>query len=244
MTTTDFSQIIFNEQAHTYSYRGHWLTGANRKIKELQKPFEREKVAQRVADRDRRRVEDVLMEWDLKGEIGRQRGNAVHQHIMKVLTGGNGPVDDPLLVVDDPLPEIKAFNRVWSSLSNRVEVRPDFVEWVIGDADMGVAGMLDTMFLSRETGLWHIWDWKTGKFETNNRFQRLKPPFDDLDDCQLQVFSLVTSLYRLMVERNRPDLQLGECYLVHLNSYGSYTVHTAFDYRARLFAWLDIPLNE
>lgn len=241
---TDFSKIIFNQEQHTYTYLGHDLTGANRKINEIKKPFDRYGVAQRTAARTGRTVEEVLMEWDLKGELGRRKGTEVHQHIMKVLTGNNGPVDDPFLVVNNPIPEIKAFNDVWAAVRNDVIVNPDHVEWVIGDLDMGVAGTLDTLLLSKKTGLHHIWDWKTGKFDVDNRFQNFLSPFDDLDDCHLHTFSLVTSLYRLIVERNRPDLPMGDAYLVHLSGHGHYTIHKAIDYRARLFAWLDIPLSE
>lgn len=237
--TTDFSQIIFDASEHTYTYQGHRLTGANRKIKEIQQPFNREQAAQRVSERQHRTVEDILTEWTLKGDAGKQKGVEVHEHIMKVLTGDNGPVEDPFLVVNKPLPEITAFNDVWTAIRPDIILEPDFVEWVIGDQDLAVAGTLDTMFYSHKTELLHIWDWKTGKFEHYNRFQNLLPPFQDLHDCQMNVFSLVTSLYRLMVERNRPDLSLGDPYLVHLSSSGHYQIHRAFDFRVRLLAWLE-----
>lgn len=242
--TTDFSQIIFRREDHSYTYNGRELQSVTQKIKELQRPFDREGAARRVADREGRTVESVLAQWDDNYRISTARGNQVHEHIKKVLTGGNGPVDDPLMVVDNPLPEIDAFNNYWQSIMDQVLVHPAFVEWVVGDEEMWIAGTLDALIFSYEDNLWHLFDWKSGKFDTSNRFDNLLRPFDDLDACQWVTYSLQVSLYRLIVERNIHTMTLGDSYLVHLGSDGRFTVHKAIDLRARLFSWLDLAITD
>lgn len=104
---------------------------------------------------------------------------------------------------------------------------------------MGIAGTVDALLLSNDGHrLSHVWDWKTGKeFKTENRFQNLLPPFEDLPDSDLSAYSLQLSLYRLIIERNT-SLEVGDCYIAHLDPVGGYHIHKALDLRERVESWL------
>jgi len=236
---TDFSQIVFDVEKHHYFLSGQELQeliGVNNYLKQFQLPFDRDVAAVRVAKREGQSVNDILAEWDAKGRAAIELGITVHQHIENTLKG-NLPPADPFLSFNDEVPEIQAFNTVWGRFKNSIEVIQ--TEWIIGDAELGVAGTVDLFLSNLDTGQYHIWDWKTGKFDTFNQWQNLLPPFDDLDASKLNIYSLQVSLYRLIIERNLhlddlDDLNMGDSYIIHLSSDGLSYIHKAIDFRPQL----------
>lgn len=234
---TDFSKIVFDENRHHYQMNGIELTSVTGFIKQFQKPFDRNLVANRVAERDNRPVADVLAEWDAKREAGLALGIRVHQHIQQILLG-EIQVEDPFLSLNDLLPEEQTFNNLWQQLKGSVMINQKYIEWIVGDAKLGIGGTVDTVLFSFQTNQYHIWDWKTGKFDTENKWQTLLEPFTDLDDCKLNYYSLQVNLYRLILERNI-DLPIGDSYIVHLSSQG-HQIHKAVDLRDRLAAHFSV----
>jgi ATP-dependent exoDNAse (exonuclease V) beta subunit len=235
--TTDFKQIEFNPNNHTYSLNGEKLTPVTTIIKHFQKPFDRDAVAQRVSVKELRAKAEIIAEWEAKAERSRTIGTAIHSHIEQVLRGNTvGQLElDPFLSLNTMLPEIVSFNRFWQELCPKVSYSMDHIEWVIGDHEFGIAGIVDTMLFSPETGKYHIWDWKSGNFDLHNKWENLLHPFGYLDATKLHIYSLQVSLYRLIVERNT-GLQLGDSYLVHLTADG-HQVHRAVDLRSHLSDW-------
>lgn len=236
MKKTIFEDIQFNKQWHRYTYQGNKLTSVTQRLKDIQKPFDQDGIARRVAKKQNKTVDEVLAEWDAKGEDARNLGTAVHEHIEQVLIGKiSTPGNDPFLNINRPIPEIKAFDLIWAELelNNTVEQ----VEWVIGDVELGLAGTVDLLTANTETGLHHIIDWKTGKFDLTNRWEDLLPPFNHLDACKFHIYSLQQSLYRLIIERNTAILT-GDSYLIHLRKDGNPAVHKAADFRKELYKWL------
>lgn len=236
---TDFSLIEFNQDKHRYVYCGRELTPVTTIIKNFQKPFDREAVAQRVAKRENRHVAEVLSEWKAKGERSRILGTQVHEYIEGVLRGeNNGQVSfDSFLSLCPKLPEIVAFDKLWSNLAPTVSWCKEHIEYVIGDISLGVAGTVDSMLFSPKTGKYHIWDWKTGNFDLHNRFDNLLGPFSKFDASKLHIYSLQVSLYRLIVELNT-DLELGDSYIAHISESGA-QIHRVIDFREPLLAYLE-----
>lgn len=239
---TDFSQIRFDADEHRYFLGDKELRSVTGAIKEFQKPFDREGIARRTAAKQNRSVTQVLAEWDATAERARILGTTVHAYIQKTLLGEqNGQLSlDPFLNINTKLPEVAAFDAFWAQLSPKVSDFAQFIEWVIGDAELGLAGMVDAMFYSLETRKHHVWDWKTGKFDTENQWENLLAPFDYLSASKLNIYSLQVSLYRLIIERNT-GLELGDSYIVHLSPAGAYEVHRAVDLRERLMDHFEIP---
>lgn len=232
---TNFSQIQFDKARHSYTYHGRKLTSVTRVINQLKPPFDADYWSQKKADERGVSKEVILAEWDQKRDASISKGIRVHEHIESVLTG-QATTEDAFLALNDKLPEMDAFDVLWQTLAGQVEVEQ--IEWVIGDGNLGIGGTVDTMLFGRNTNLHHVWDWKTNKsFKTENRFQTLLAPFDDLDDCEFNVYSLQASLYRLIIDNNT-NLNLGDSYIVHLSQQGAYRLHKALDLRDRLSAWL------
>lgn len=235
---TDFSQIIFDPANHTYTYQGRPLTGATRRLAQLKRPFDSDYWAKRKAKEQGVSVETILKQWDDDRRRNMQRGEQIHTYIAQILRAEMGQAEAVSPPVLTRIAEVDSFNHFWQETCTGNYTRIHQVEWVIGDVELGLAGTADAIFYNQETGLHHLWDWKTGgKFKTDNRFQTLLHPFADFDDCEITNYSLQLSLYRLFIERNT-DLVLGDSYLLYLPSYGGHAVYTAIDFREPLRKWL------
>lgn len=234
---TPFSSIKFNKKHHTYTLNGRRLPSVTTLINQLKPPFDRDYWSQKKADERGVPVQTILDEWDAKRQAGQDRGNRIHQYIQRVLLG-MAPVDDPFLSLNDRLPEMDGFDAFWSQIFDETTLHR--TEWIIGESELNVAGTADALLFSHQTNRYHPWDWKTGdKFRTDNPFQKLLPPFDDLDDCELVTYSLQISIYRLILRRNTV-LDLGDSYILHLSeAYPTgYHVYKAIDFCDRAQAWL------
>lgn len=233
---TNFNEIIFDQKYHSYTYHGHKLASVTRTVNTLKPPFDRDGLATAAARKRGVDVATILAEWDAARDRGMARGTQVHEWIARKLNGYQPSSDDVFLALNDKLPEMSAFDVLWQHLDTMTQVHA--VEWVVGDAGLGIAGIIDAVLLDTKSGEYNLWDWKTGKaFTEENQFQNLLPPFDDLDDCDLYTYSLQISTYRLIVERNT-DLVVGDCYIVHFDQFGTYQIHKALDLRERVEKWL------
>ena len=225
---TNFADIMFDEPSHRYSLYGRPLTSVTRVISRLRPPFDAPSAAATVAEREGRTGAEVLTEWEQKRQAALARGIQVHQYIAaKIGSAGAGPHPS------SPLPEMDGFDRWWTDGSYSCRR----VEWVVGDSELGVAGTVDAILRDEQTGANVVFDWKTGqKFSTENTWENLRPPFEDLPHCDLSVYSLQISLYRLMIERNRSGV--AAAFILHLAPDGQATTYAALDLRTRLAAWL------
>ncbi len=228
---TNFKGIQFNKEYFSYTLNGQRLTSVSKKLGEIKPPFDADAIAARVAAKSGQSVDEVKAEWQAK----RDYGTMVHEKIARILRGeGESVGDHPFLSLNKTTPEVEQFQTLWSELSQGVEVAE--VEWVIGDGELKLAGTVDALLYRGETGTHSIWDWKTGRFNLENNFEQLLPPFDDLSASEFNTYSLQLSLYRLIVERNT-GLAFEDSYIVHLTPSG-FEIHQALDLRERLEAWL------
>lgn len=238
---TDFDQIKFNEQYHTYTLDGKRLENVTGLVGKLKQPFDRDGIAARKAAERGITVDKILAEWDRARQDGQNRGTAVHNYIYDRLT--QPATLDKFLALNDQakLPEMVAFDNLWAELSQIANLT--HAEWIVGDYDLGIAGTVDALLWATDgSNTCHLWDWKTGKeFNVFSPWGKtLMPPFDDQHECELTIYSLQLSLYRLIIEANfGPDeFPLGDSYIAHLHPAGIYTIHKAIDFRERLLSWL------
>lgn len=233
MPSGEFAHIRFDEKRHRYFAGDTELTAVTTWLKQFQKPFDAEATAQRMANKpgETRTAAQIRAAWDRKGQASRELGTQVHAYIAKILKGkDNG--SDPYLALSSHPVEMDAFDNAWNRM--KAFTQPRQVEWVIGHEGLGLAGTVDCVGYNIDNESYHLFDWKTGKFETNNQWGKtLLPPFDDLPDCQLSVYSLQLSAYRLILEQTLTYLPLGDSYIVHLSSTGAH-IHKALDLRSRI----------
>jgi ATP-dependent exoDNAse (exonuclease V) beta subunit len=228
--------IRFDPSDHSYWAGDARLDSVTQVVKLLTPEFDSERVAAKVAKRDRLTVPEVLAQWKAKSDAGKAKGSRVHAYIESRLDGTADPVTD---LVNEREPEMDAFDAAWASLTGKVAAEVVSKEAIVGDVGLGVAGRVDLVISMRVQGVTsrNVFDWKTGGYETANRYEKLLAPFGDLQNCEHSRYSLQLSLYRLLLERTTKT-QYGDSYIVHLGSDGEYCAHKATDLRGRLEMWL------
>jgi len=110
---------------------------------------------------------------------------------------------------------------IFKNIENKNYLDPIAIEFMIGDLDLNIAGTFDRLYFNKKSNQYEIWDFKTDKkLDFQNKYQKLD--LFDLDDCEFEKYSLQTSLYKYIIEKNTP-IKLGTSHIVHFkfrdNSY-------------------------
>jgi hypothetical protein len=78
-----FNRITFVEKTHCYLIDGQPTNSPSvtRLLKKFKKPFEKEKMAARVAKRTKRTVAEVIAEWDVNNLYSTTIGSMLHKYV-------------------------------------------------------------------------------------------------------------------------------------------------------------------
>lgn len=225
-----FDNVEFDKEKHMYTIGKQILTSSTTWISKFEKPFDADGIAKRKAERENLNAEELKKEWKKKGEVAREKGTRVHDYIDCYLSGKE-------FVFDGRLPEIDGWHKFW--VENGTNLHPIYMEFVIGDLDYKLGGMVDLVAYSTKSNLFHPIDWKTGKsFTTQNDYgEKLKAPFDDLDACKIVTYSMQLSIYSIILRKNT-RLPLGVPMIVYLDPEGNYESYAATDYTERILGVL------
>jgi hypothetical protein len=235
---TNFSKIVYDDSYHSYAINGKKLVSASTVADLLTPPFDRDTILAAQVAKKGQSKEDILKEWDETGKFGRDRGSRLHQFVEDTMAGRVDPI---LRAINDPLPEMDAFETAWGRLVVGKKARLCKKEWIIGDEELGVAGRVDALITVELDGVqeYCVFDWKTGKFDIKSYGdETLLPPLGREPSTKLTQYSIQLSLYRLILERNNPKDNFGDAYLVHLRPDGTVNTMRAKDYRKPLKEWL------
>lgn len=234
MDISCFSNVRYNNDTHSYCIGEKSLIPVTSVIARLKSRFDRDGISKRIAEESGRTQEAVLKEWERKGQDSRDKGTRLHAYIEDVIADKC----DDILKINERLPEMKAFDEAWKLMRSRLNVTVIHKELVIGDIELGVGGRVDAIVsINDDVPSICVFDWKTGKFRVKNEYEMLLKPFNTVDNCERNLYSLQVSLYRLIIEKNT-KIKLGDGYLVHLNNEGKYTIYRAKDFREPLLKWL------
>lgn len=170
--------VLFNKEDHTYSKNGKPYLSGSTFAHMFEKEFPRDAIAQKVADRDDKEVDDVLAGWDSKGEISLQYGTLIHKCIETWCKYGEVPNNEYL----------KAIIEDWDENGFSVDENEVFVQ----DDAHQLCGVIDG--LSGDT----IYDWKTGDIHQKIQHQLGKEWPND----RLSLYTLQLNFYRYVCEQN------------------------------------------
>jgi hypothetical protein len=208
-----FNHISFEESAHVYFSGDQQLTSVTTLLGQYKHPFEKERIAKAYAlKHGYENYEDVIAEWDEKNEISRYRGSELHKYIEYKLAGKIYQVDEticsPVLTY--------LFDRFYEKTKNvLIPVRS---ELIVGDIELGIAGMLDQLYWNMKHQELQIWDWKSNKEikYLSPYGNRMKGCLSDLHDCEIYTYSLQLGIYKRIIEKNT-NIRIGRTYICWLN---------------------------
>lgn len=172
--------VLFNKEDHTYSKNGKPYLSGSTFAHMFEKEFPRDAIAQKVATRDEKKVDDVLAGWDSKGEISLQYGTLIHKCIETWCQYGEMPNNEYLeSIVED-----------WEEVFGNDPI--DFNELFIQDDVHQLCGVADAV------GDYTLYDWKTGDIHQKISHTLGK----DFPNDRLSLYTLQLNFYRYIIEQN------------------------------------------
>ena len=176
--------VLFNKEEHTYSKDGLPYLSGSVFAHMFEKEFPRESIAQKVADRDDREVDEVLEGWDAKGDISLQYGTLIHKCI-----------ETHLVHEEDPNNEyLKAIIEDWEEVIGKEIGVIAYPEHFVQDDTHQLCGVIDLYSEDNQT----IYDWKTGDIHQKVQHTLGK----DFPNDRLSLYTLQLNFYKYIVEQN------------------------------------------
>ena len=214
-----FGNFKFFEEDHHYEYKGKRVgISVTRLIEDYCNEFDAETIAEKVALKEGKTIQEVLDEWETKNKWACEKGHLGHcyaQDIWKQL------YPSPIWF-DDKNKRI-AINRICSQADNfykdyqdRLEHLAD--EFVIGSDEYNIASAIDHLFINKLTGGLVLVDYKTNSdIHKNEKYAKdMKVPLSHLKDTTLNHYFIQLSIYKYLVEKYT-NLQIEDFFIVYMS---------------------------
>ena len=230
-----FNVIVFDDLDHSYFYDGLRCTSVTTLLSKFKKPFETNIIASRYATKNGLIAADVIQEWEKIRDASASRGTELHKYAELKFTNKRYDVDkntgaqDLTWMID---------NFYKDYINKLLLVRAEFI---VGDKDLRICGMLDKLFYNVVDSELQIWDYKTNKeIATHSKYKnKMTNGLEHLAECEYNTYSLQLGVYKKIIEKNT-DLKIGKSYICWVNDKNSnYIVMKTADLEKEV----DIVLN-
>lgn len=213
-----FGDFKFFEDGHYYEYKGQRVgISATTLIGQYANEFDSQAVAERVAKKQNKKVEEILAEWKQKNEWACKKGSMCHEFAQKLwkydfMVGFGG--------VFDTKEQANIANKI---ASQAVSFHNDYVdklvhladEYIIGSEEYDIASAIDHIFINKLTGGLVLVDYKTNTdiYKNEKYAKKMKVPLSHLKDTTLNHYAIQLSMYKFIVEKYT-DLKFEEMFIV------------------------------
>jgi len=187
--------IIFQEYPHSYFIKDKpdaTFRSVTQIGKKYKNKFDADTISKNYAKKHNKNRKHVLAEWADKGKVATALGNSCHAYAESLVTG------IPIELNDEYKGYYKQIKqRFKTNFMNCDELK---AEYIVGLLDANIAGTLD--LLKKDGNKITIVDWKTNKeIKSTNIFKKMLPPFQLLDDCNLNTYRLQLNIYRYILKK-------------------------------------------
>ena len=237
-----FSNVKFFDDTHEYFIDGKKVSkSATKLISNIKIPFDSKKWSAKKAKERGISVDEILAEWAYTAKVSTEKGTVFHSYAENYLANRVFPYPESRILA---VPEFKGtdpvkdkyikltamFRKFHSDIQGKmISVKS---EYVVGDAELDIAGMIDQIFYNKKSGKLEIWDWKTNKeISASNRYQKYLAPMSHLDECEMNTYSLQLNIYKYLITKHT-GLEFGDCFLCWFNENNdSYKVIRCHDFQ-------------
>ena len=221
-----FNRITFVESNHSYLIDNSPTNSfsVTQLLKKFKKPFDKEKIAARVAKRDNVNIEDVLGLWSNINSYSTTIGSILHKYIENYYCNKKTKVEiscehlnaNQKKQILTNLPKlIEQFHNFYQQNKNLLCVRN---ELVLGDIDdTKVCGMSDMLSYNTDTNQLEILDFKTNKkMKKSSQYGTLFFPFDDMSEGEINEYTIQLNTYKFFIEKYT-NLKISKLKIVWFN---------------------------
>lgn len=202
-------EVDYNDDEHTYFYKGTQLTGASTIVKQFVPEFNAEQIAKNCEKSWGVPAKDIMSMWDTNKDVSGDFGTVVHsalehyeknRELGKTIMQNRGGVDNPALPKHPVLRSIiEGFEEQVSRVSGTVKS-----EVLVTDIKNGRCGQVDRLLIVDEAKkICRVQDYKVNvnseEISSNNK---LKAPYDKMPANKLSKYALQLSVYAKMLENS------------------------------------------
>ena len=212
-----FGDFKFYEDGHYYTYKDKPIsTGATGLIEQYCNEFDSQAVAERVAEKQGKSVQEVLSEWEYKNKFACHKGSTCHEWAQYLWNSENWKAD----LFDESEEYFEAVARIkiqainfYDNYKDKLEHLAD--EYVIGSEEYDIASAIDHLFINKLTGGLVLVDYKTNSdIHKNEKYAKnMKVPLSHLKDYTLNHYYIQLSIYKYLVEKYT-NLKIEEMFIV------------------------------
>ena len=217
-----FKDFKFFEEGHYYTYKDKPVgISVTRFIAEYESEFNQQEVAERVALKENRPVEEILAEWKYKADFACTKGTTCHEYAQHLWSGNEWQFKDfdgsknYEIAVD--LIQNQA-NNFKDDYEERLEHLID--ELPIGSEEYDIASCVDHLFYNKLTGGLVLVDYKTNSlmsgYNKKAYSKKMKVPLSYINDDALHHYYIQLSIYKFLIEKYT-GLKVDEMFIVYMS---------------------------
>ena len=203
-------KVCFEEKDHSYYEveTGQKLLSVTSMISHFKQPFNAEEVALRLSLKGGNTVEEILQEWEHKRNKACELGTYLHNGLEDAFNG------KPRELNFEKYAKAQIVNKFIREIVLTKKIKPVLVEPIAYDLERGLAGQVDLVGDTSKGRF--IFDYKTNEeIKRKNFFQRMKKPFEYLDDCNFNHYALQLNIYRELLKNQ--GVKVDGMYLIHFD---------------------------
>ena len=217
-----FKDFVFFEDGHYYECKGQRVgISVTRLIEEYANEFDSEGMAEKVANKENRSVEEVLAEWKYKADFACAKGSTCHEFVQSLWSGNEYKWIDFYDNHDYNMAVIKIQNQAHNFENDYKEHLEHLIdELPIGSEEFDIASCVDHLFYNKLTGEVVLVDYKTNSYMSGYNkkaySKKMKVPLNHLNDDALHHYYIQLSIYKYLIETYTP-LKIGEMFIVYMS---------------------------
>lgn len=217
---TAFNDVKFYDEPHKYYIDNTELISVTTLIHKYQNDFDVDYWSEYKASQFNVTQDEIKRAWNFINKKGTLKGSLIHSYAENLFQNKiyEYPTDLVLNTFGfDPIKKEYDITKKYIDNFYRDtfdKLIPIKTEIVLCDKDYKIGGMIDVLFYNKKMNEFQIWDYKTNKdFTYENKRNNLLFELSDLEDCDLEIYSLQLSLYKYLIEKNT-SIKLGGSYLI------------------------------
>ena len=215
-----FGNFKFYEENHSYTYKDKSISiGATGLIEQYTQDFDAETIAEKVAQKENKSVQEILDLWKTKNEIACEKGHLGHLYAQSLWNKENVFEEIKKCSEDVKTPLGLIMNQAedfYDDYKDRLEHLAD--EYVIGSEEYDIASAIDHLFINKLTGGLVLVDYKTNSdiHKSEKYAKNMKVPLTHLKDFTLNHYYIQLSIYKYLVEKYT-NLKFEEMFIVYFS---------------------------
>lgn len=217
-----FKDFKFYEDGHYYTCKDKPVgISVTRFIVEYENEFNQQEMAEKVALKENKSVNEILEEWKYKADFACCKGTTCHEWAQSLWSGEKWK---PLLF--DNSEEFKKARK--EICEQAIMFKHDYQdhlehlqdELVVGSVEFDIASAIDHLFYNKLTGGLVLVDYKTNSqlsgYNKKAYKKAMKIPLNHLNDDALHHYYIQLSIYKFLIEKYT-GLKVDEMFIVYMS---------------------------